>query len=157
MRDQGGYATCPELYARQDPNYFSSTLSTFNFEEYIETERELWALFPETDGKRVNFLQVGLTAQIFAQMADDASEPRLWMKAIRSPQAVVEDFMTRPNSAARRRLTPLLEYRMGHLTAIKLIGSERAACGSPREIGCQILGAEVLEEAQSRIAESSED
>ena len=38
--------------------------ASFNFDEYIETERELWALFPETDGRRVNFVQVGLTAQI---------------------------------------------------------------------------------------------
>jgi hypothetical protein len=68
-----------------------------------------------------------------------------------------DDFTMRPiRMRACRRLT-LSEYRMGHLTAIKLIGRVGEAGEVMREIGCQILGAEVLEEAQSRIAESSED
>jgi hypothetical protein len=137
-----------------DPKSAFPLPSTFNFEEYIETERELWALFPETDGKRVNFVQVGLTAQIFVQMADDASELKMDETYILMP---CEDFTMRPiRMRACRRLT-LSEYRMGHLTAIKLIGRVGEAGEVIREIGCQILGAEVLEEAQSRIAESSED
>jgi hypothetical protein len=57
---------------------------------------------------------------------------------------------------ALRRLT-LSEYRMGHLTAIKLVGKVSEAGEVMREIGCQILGEEVLQEAQIRIAESSDD
>ena len=47
---------------------------SFDWDEYIETERELWALFPETDGRRVNFVQIGLTAQIYAATLEDGSE-----------------------------------------------------------------------------------
>jgi hypothetical protein len=42
---------------------------SFDFGEYIETEREMWALFPETEGSRVDFCQMGLTAQIFVESA----------------------------------------------------------------------------------------
>ena len=137
-----------------DPKSAFPLPSTFNFEEYIETERELWALFPETDGKRANFVQVGLTAQIFAQMADDASELKMDETYILMP---CEDFTMRPiRMRACRRLT-LSEYRMGHLTAIKLIGRVAEAGEVMCEIGCQILGAEVLEEAQARLAENSSD
>ena len=53
---------------------------------------------------------------------------------------------------ACRRLT-LSEYRMGHLTAIKLVGKVNEAGEVMREIGCQILGEEVLSEAQARLRE----
>ena len=57
---------------------------------------------------------------------------------------------------ACRRLT-LSEYRMGHLTAIKLVGKVNEAGEVMREIGCQILGEEVLSEAQARLAEGDQD
>lgn len=122
--------------------------STFNFSEYIETERELWALFPETDGRRVNFVQIGLTAQIYAEVQDDRSELTLDETYILMP---CSDFTMRPiRMKACRRLT-LSEYRMGHLTAIKLVGKVNEAGDVMREIGCQILGEEVLHEAQARL------
>lgn len=127
---------------------------TFNFEEYIETERELWALFPETDGRRVNFVQIGLTAMIYAEVPDNNSELAMDETYILMPCA---DYTMRPvRMRAVRRLT-LSEYRMGHLTAIKLVGKVNEAGDVMREIGCQILGDEVLQEAQSRLAENSED
>ena len=46
---------------------------------------------------------------------------------------------------ARRRLT-LSEYRMGHLTAIKLMGRMNEAAEVLREVGYQILGPEVIGE-----------
>ena len=51
---------------------------------------------------------------------------------------------------ACRRLT-LSEYRMGHLTAIKLIGKINEAAEVMREIGGEILGPEVLGEVEARI------
>jgi hypothetical protein len=67
------------------------------------------------------------------------------------------DFAMRPiRMRACRRLT-LSEYRMGHLTAIKLVGKVNEAGEVMREIGCQILGEEVLSEAQARLAESDVD
>jgi hypothetical protein len=122
---------------------------TFNFAEYIETERELWALFPETDGRRVNFIQAGLTAQIYAEVPESGA-----------PLAIDETYVLMPcgdrtmkpiRMQACRRLT-LSEYRMGHLTAIKLVGKVNEAVDVMREIGARILGAEVLEEVQSRLS-----
>jgi hypothetical protein len=128
--------------------------ASFNFDEYIETERELWALFPETDGRRVNFVQIGLTAQIYAQVPDDGSELITDETYILMP---CEDYTMRPiRMRAVRRLT-LSEYRMGHLTAIKLVGKVNEAGDVMREIGCQILGEEVLQEAQIRLAESQDE
>jgi hypothetical protein len=128
--------------------------ASFNFDEYIETERELWALFPETDGRRVNFVQIGLTAQIFAQVPDNGSELKTGETYILMP---CEDYTMRPiRMEAVRRLT-LSEYRMGHLTAIKLVGKVNEAGDVMREIGCQILGEEVLQEAQTRLSESQDE
>ena len=136
-------------YSFVEPNSVFPLPETFDFAEYIETERELWALFPETDGKRVNFVQIGLTAQIYAQTPDDKSELKPDETYILMP---CEDSTMRPiRMRAHRRLT-LSEYRMGHMTAIKLIGKVSEAGEVMREVGCQILGEEVLEEAQSRMS-----
>jgi hypothetical protein len=109
---------------------------------------------PETDGKRVNFVQIGLTAQIYAEIPDDYSELKPQETYILMPCA---DFAMRPiRMQACRRLT-LSEYRMGHLTAIKLVGKVNEAGEIMREIGAEILGAEVLEEAQARLAETGND
>ena len=138
-------------YSFIDPRSSYTLPDTFQFEDYIETERELWALFPETDGKRVNFVQIGLTAQIYAQSPDDRSELKPDETYILMP---CEDSTMRPiRMRACRRLT-LSEYRMGHMTAIKLIGKVSEAGEVMREIGCQILGEEVLQEAQSRISDA---
>lgn len=141
-------------YTFIEPNAAFPLPPSFNFDEYIETERELWALFPETDGRRVNFVQIGLTAQIYAQAADDGSELATDETYILMP---CEDYTMRPiRMRACRRLT-LSEYRMGHLTAIKLVGKVNEAGEVMREIGCQILGEEVLSEAQFRLTENHED
>ena len=128
--------------------------ATFNFEDYIETERELWALFPETDGRRVNFVQIGLTAMIYGEVPDTGAELGSDETYILMPCG---DFTMRPiRMQACRRLT-LSEYRMGHLTAIKLVGKVNEAGEVMREIGCQILGEEVLSEAQARLSEADCD
>jgi hypothetical protein len=120
---------------------------SFDWNQYIETERELWALFPETDGGRANFIQIGLTAQLFAETPDDGSELSADETYLLMPCA---DYTMRPiRMQARRRLT-LSEYRMTHLTAVKLFGKMAAAAEVMRTVGASILGEEVLEELQSR-------
>ena len=127
---------------------------TFRYREYIETERELWALFPETDGRRVNFVQIGLTAQIFAEVPDNGDELGPDETYILMP---CEDNTLRPiRMEACRRLT-LSEYRMGHLTAVKLLGKMTEASEVMREVGSRILGDEVLEEVEARLRDSSDD
>lgn len=141
-------------YTFIEPNAAFPLPATFNFDEYIETERELWALFPETDGRRVNFVQIGLTAMIYAEVPDTGAELDFDETYILMP---CEDFAMRPiRMRACRRLT-LSEYRMGHLTAIKLVGRVNEAGEVMREIGCQILGEEVLSEAQARLAENEQE
>jgi hypothetical protein len=141
-------------YSFIEPNAAFPLPPTFNFDEYIETERELWALFPETDGRRVNFVQVGLTAMIYAEVPETGSELGLDETYILMPCG---DFTMRPiRMRACRRLT-LSEYRMGHLTAIKLVGKVNEAGEVMREIGCQILGEEVLHEAQARLSENADE
>ena len=124
---------------------------SFQFDEYIETERELWALFPETDGRRVNFVQIGLTARIFAEVKEDNTELGPGETYILMP---CPDLTMRPiRMEACRRLT-LSEYRMGHLTAVKLLGKMNEACEVMREAGMRILGEEVLEEVEIRLQQS---
>src|SRR6476620_8325406 len=116
-RARGG--TTVSEYTFIEPNAAFPLPPTFNFDEYIETERELWALFPETDGRRVNFVQIGLTAQIFAEVPETGNELGPDETYILMP---CSDGYLRPiRMEACRRLT-LTEYRMGHLTAVKLLG-----------------------------------
>jgi hypothetical protein len=141
-------------YTFIDPSEAYPLPASFNYREYIETERELWALFPETDGRRVNFVQIGLTAQIYAESPDHGGELDRDETYILMP---CEDRTLRPiRMEACRRLT-LSEYRMGHLTAIELMGKINEAADVMREIGCQILGDEVLSEVEARLRESDED
>ena len=140
-------------YALLEPGSSYPLPSSFDYQEYIETERELWALFPETDGKRVNFVQIGLTAAIYTEVPDDGTELLPGETYILMP---CPDGAMRPiRMEARRRLT-LSEYRMGHLTAVKLMGRVNETGEIVREIGFQILGAEVIEEAEARLRENAE-
>lgn len=135
-------------YAFLDPSASFPLPQSFDWDEYIETERELWALFPETDGRRVNFVQIGLTAQIFAEVNEDGSELGPDETYILMPAA---DRTMRPiRMEGCRRLT-LTEYRMGHLTAVKLLGKMTEAGEVMRVVGAQILGDEVLEEVEARL------
>lgn len=131
-----------------DPGCSFPLPPSFNFDEYIEIERELWALFPETVGRRVNFIQVGLSAFIYAESWDDGSPLDADETYVLMPCA---DYTMRPiRMRACRRLT-LSEYRMGHLTAVKLLGRVNEAGEIMREVGMEILGPEVLSEAQARV------
>lgn len=139
-------------YAFLDPKSRFPLPPAFNWQEYIETERELWALFPETDGRRVNFVQVGLTAQIYAEVKDNGSELTPDETYILMP---CPDGAMRPiRMEACRRLT-LSEYRMGHLTAVKLLGKMTEAGEVMREVGARILGEEVLGEVEARLRENN--
>ena len=137
-------------YSFLDPRSAYPLPTSFDYHDYIETERELWALFPETDGKRVNFVQIGLTAQIYSEIPDDRSELGQGETYILMP---CPDRTMRPiRMEARRRLT-LSEYRMGHLTAIKLVGRMTEAAEVMRYVGSEILGTEVLGEVEARLRE----
>jgi hypothetical protein len=141
-------------YVFVDPGASFQLPDSFDFGDYIETERELWALFPETEGKRANFGQVGLTAQIFVEVPDDRSDPQADETYILMP--CPDNTMKPIRMRATRRLT-LTEYRMGHLTALKLMGKMNEANAVMQQVGRQILGEEVLDEVRSRIYRRGEE
>lgn len=141
-------------FAFVNPSASFALPNTFSYRDYIETERELWALFPETDGKRVNFVQIGLTAQIYIESKETGKELESDETYLLMP---CSDKSMKPiRMRAARRLT-LSEYRMGHLTAIKLMGKVTEAGEVMRQVGTEILGEEVLEEVEARLNENNED
>jgi len=123
-----------------DPCSAFALPASFNFADYIDAEREMWALFPETEGKRVNFCQLGLTAQIFIE-SGGRSELGADETYFLMPCA---DRTLRPiRMKALRRLT-LDEFRLSHLTALRL--AEKLDCTRKvmEAVHMQILGPEIL-------------
>jgi hypothetical protein len=113
---------------------------SFDYSAYIETEQEMWALFPETDGKRVNFCQLGLTAKIFVESADagDLHEDETYFLM---PCA---DRKLRPVRMRQLRRLTLDEFRMSHITAIRLADKLSGTTRVLEEIHMKILGPEIL-------------
>jgi hypothetical protein len=128
-------------FAFLDPSAFFPLPKSFNFSEYIEIEREMWALFPETQGGRVNFCQTGLTAQIYIESRDNgelhSSETYFLMPC--------QDRTLRPvRMKALRRLT-LEEFRMSHHTAARLAHQMGRTQRIFDRVHHQILGPELLQ------------
>jgi hypothetical protein len=102
----------------------------------------MWALFPETDGKRVNFCQVGLTAMIFVEsgaLGEIATDETYFLM----PCA---DAKLRPiRMRAVRRLTRD-EFRLSAITAARLADQLSDTGKVLEEIHLEILGPEVLNE-----------
>jgi hypothetical protein len=113
---------------------------SFNYNEYIETEQEMWALFPETDGKRVNFCQLGLTAKIFVE-SSDGGELRDDETYFLMP---CPDRKLRPVRMQQVRRITLEEFRMSHITAIRLADKLAGTTRVLEEVHMQILGPEIL-------------
>jgi hypothetical protein len=129
------------VFSFLDPQCTFPLPDIFSFDEFIETERELWALFPETEGLRVNFCQMGLTAKLFVEsrckgeLGDDETYFLMPCESRR-----LEPLRMR----ALRRLT-LDEFRMSHLTAMKLAESLSSAGRVMDDVHYQILGPGVLD------------
>jgi hypothetical protein len=114
---------------------------TFSYEQYIETEREMWALFPETEGQRVNFCQMGLTAQIFVESPNIGDlKPNETYFLMPCPDRTLRPLRMQ----AIRRLT-LDEFRMSHITAIRLADKLSGTSAVMDEIHLRILGPEILD------------
>lgn len=128
------------LYSFIEPDAFYPLPRTFNYPEYIETERELWALFPETDGKRVNFCQLGLTAKIFieSEQVGDLGEDETYFLM------PCPDRTLRPVRMKQLRRLTLDEFRMSHITAIRLADKLNGTNRVLEEIHMRILGPEIL-------------
>jgi hypothetical protein len=127
-------------YSFIEPDSFYPLPKSFNYPDYIETEQEMWALFPETDGKRVNFCQLGLTAKIFVESdaTGDLAEDETYFLM---PCA---DRTLRPIRMRQLRRLTLDEFRMSHITAIRLADKLNGTNRVLQEIHLQILGPEIL-------------
>lgn len=123
------------------PNSAYPLPRSFDYADYIETEQEMWALFPETEGKRVNFCQLGLTAQIFIE-SDKAGDLGAEETYFLMPCA---DRMLRPVRMRRLRRLTLDEFRMSHITALRLADKLSGSGKVMEEIHMRILGPEILE------------
>ena len=113
---------------------------SFDYSDYIETEQEMWALFPETEGKRVNFCQLGLTAKIYveSESAGDLGDDETYFLM------PCEDRKLRPVRMKQLRRLTLEEFRMSHITAIRLADKLSGTARVLEEIHMQILGPEIL-------------
>jgi hypothetical protein len=127
-------------YSFLDPQAAFPLPKTFDYGDYIETEQEMWALFPETDGRRVNFCQMGLTARIYVESgaAGTLGEDETYFLM---PCA---DGCLRPVRMRQTRRLTLEEFRMSHITAIRLAEKLSGTGKVLEEIHLQILGPEIL-------------
>ncbi len=118
---------------------------SFDFAGYIDVEREFWALFPETEGRRVNFCQMGLTAQIYVDTPDNGSELRPDETYFLMP---FPDQRLRPlRMRACRRLT-LDEFRLTHHTALRLLDKLHETAVVMDQVHLSILGPEIMNEPE---------
>ena len=130
-----------EVRALLDPRASYLLPKSFTVYEYIETEREFWALFPETRGRRVNFCQVGLTAQLYTDVEDaggalDSNEAYFLLPC--------PDHHMRPVRMRAVRHLTVGEYRRSRLTAIKLGAILREAVHILDRVHEQVVGDEVI-------------
>ena len=132
-------------YAFLDPRCKYALPSSFDYAGYIETERELWALFPETYGKRVNFCQLGLTASLYIEARENGSELKPGETYFLMPFA---DHTMRPLRMQMLRKLTLNEYRLSHITAVRLGEMLEGAGEIMDEVQLKILGPESVEESQ---------
>jgi hypothetical protein len=132
-------------YSFLDPRCQYPLPEGFDYAGYIDTEQELWALFPETEGKRVTFCQLGLTASLYVEAPED------WSELKRSETYFLMPFPDRTMRPLRmqavRKLT-LPEYRMSHFTALRLGEQLEGAGEIMDEVHMRILGPEIINESQ---------
>jgi hypothetical protein len=132
-------------YAFLDPRCKYPLPEDFDYPAYIETEQELWALFPETEGKRVNFCQLGLTASLYVVAPEDGSELKPGETYFLMP---LSDGTMRPLRMQMVRKLTLGEYRMSHITALRLSEKLDGTGDIMDEIHLHILGPEIVGESQ---------
>jgi hypothetical protein len=130
-------------YSFLDPRSKYPLPASFDYTGYIETEQELWALFPETEGKRVNFCQVGLTASLYIEASENGAELKPGETYFLMP---FPDRTMRPLRMRVLRKLTLNEYRLSHITAVRLGDMLEGASEIMDEVHLQILGPQIVEE-----------
>ena len=130
-------------FAFLEPEAIFQLSRDFDFEGYIDVERELWAFFPETAGKSVNYCQVGLSARLYAEVQDDR-------KPLQSDETYFlmpcEDQTLRPVRMKTERILTLDEFRMSHMTSMRMMQQLRGIGPLIEEVHRQVLGPEIVAE-----------
>jgi len=126
-----------------DPEISFPLPDSFDFEGYIDTERELWAFFPETVGKRVNFCQLGLTARLYAEVPETRMPVQNDETYFLMP---CEDAKMRPIRMQSARILTLDEFRMARLTSLRMMSKLSGTGRLMNEVHRQVLGPEILAE-----------
>jgi hypothetical protein len=124
-----------------DPEISWPLPHSFDFEGYIDTERELWAFFPETSGRRVNFCQLGLTARLFAEVPETRGPLHDDETYFLMP---CDDGAMRPVRMRTERALTLEEFRMTHLTALRMMNKLSSTGKLMDEVHRQVLGPEIV-------------
>lgn len=130
--------------------------ASFDYEGYLDTEQELNMLFPEVNGRRANFIQIGLTAAVYAEVPDTSDSLGDNETYVLMPDQDAEGVCLRPIRMRPIRRLTLSDYRMAHFTAIKLIGQVSEISEAMQCVGVAILGDEVINEAGS-VARAAQD
>jgi hypothetical protein len=123
--------------------------AAFDYDGYLDAEQELNMLFPEVNGQRANFIQVGLTAAVYAEAPDTGAPLGDHETYVLMPDRDLEGVCLRPIRMRPIKRLTVADYRMAHLTAIKLIGKLGGVGEAMHSIGLAILGDEVIREADS--------
>jgi hypothetical protein len=123
--------------------------ATFDYDSYFDTEQELNMLFPEVEGRRANFIQIGLSSAIYVEEPDDGSPLAADETYVLMPDRDAAGLCMRPIRMRPVRRLTLADYRMAHLTAVKLMGKMNDVGKAMQEVGIAILGDEVISEAES--------
>ena len=127
------------IYSFIEPDAAYALPRSFSYTDYIETEQEMWALFGN-EGKRVNFCQLGLTAKIYieSETGGELGEDETYFLM------PCPDRKLRPIRMRQVRRLTLDEFRMSHITAIRLADKLSGTTRVLEEIHMQILGPEIL-------------
>lgn len=102
-----------------EPDRSFAIPKNFQYERYIEIEREVWALFPDValQGKRVTVAQFGMSGFILAEIMDDGSELKNDETYVLMPCA---DYFMRFFRMKMMRRISTNEFRMVNLTSIRV-------------------------------------
>ncbi len=119
----------------------------FDFGSYIRVERELWALFPETDGKRVSVVPFGLSASLAVSAHDDGSSLCPEEAYVLMPYP---DGKMKPMRMTMVRRINLEEYRFAYHTLGRLKEMLPGLDYVNRSLNADIYGEEIQELMQSR-------
>ncbi len=119
----------------------------FDFNAYIDTERELWAFFPETAGQRGNFCQLGLSARLYTEVPESEAPLGCDETYFLMP---CEDWTIRPVRMRGERNLTLEEFRVSHMTSLRMMETLSGTGGLLAEVHLQVLGQELLDESSRR-------